>query len=237
MAKLIIPSKYAEMIQPFTSNEETRYYLQGFNVKPHAQGGVLICATDGHTLGMFHAYHGTVECHDTANGDIWALAKDTVKACKPKRDAFERWLVILPQAESMAHNLSIVLAGDIEEAEVMARRASDPELVLHTAIIRPIDGTFPDYDRVIPSDPFGKHTGRPAFNGDYLAKFAKVGKTENTFNAILTVHSPDDKSAAIVQTSRDDFLGVIMPMLSTPWESLPDWYANKSAPPQASAAA
>ncbi len=235
MAKLIIPSKYAEMIQPFTSGEKTRYYLCGFNVKPHAQGGVLICATDGHTLGLFHAYHGAVECHDIANGDVWVLAKDTVKACKEKRDTFERWLVILPQAEGMAHNLSIVLAGDAEEAEVVAREASDPDLILHTAIIRPIDGTFPDYDHVIPFDGFGEQKSIATFNGDYLAKFAKVSKTENPLVAI-TIHARGETSSAIVQTSRDDFLGVIMPVTSALWESIPDWYANKSAPLQAVAA-
>ncbi len=234
MSKLIIPSKYAEMIDPFTSNEETRPYLHGFNVKPHAQGGVVVVATDGHTLGMFHVSPGMVECHDTANGDIWQLDKDTVKACKPKHDTLERWLVILPQAsDSMIHNLYVVRAADIEQAEQTAREYE----VLHTAIIRPIDGIFPDCDRVFPSDPFKEQKGAPTFSGDYLAKFAKVSKTENTFRASLTVHAQDELSSAIVQTSRDDFIGVIMPIRSNPWDSLPDWYENKSQSPQAVAAA
>lgn len=223
MTKLIIKAEYAELIAPFRSTEETRYYLRGFNTKQAPQGGVLICATDGHTLGLFHDAAGVVECADKQCGDTWLLTSDSIKACKSnKRDGLARWLVILEK------DLFVVLADSAENAEGAARNANDPEIVLHRAVISPIDGVFPDYNRVIPSsDVFGPCQGTPTYNAEYLAKFGKVGKSGNGYGAAITIHAQNEIEPAIVQTGREDFIGVIMPVQSLPsWNNLPNWYGS-----------
>jgi hypothetical protein len=243
MSKLIIKAEYAFLVAPFCSQEETRYYLAGFNVRPSPHGsGVLICGTDGHTLGLFHAADGEVECSNKRDGDIWALDNDTLKACRPKRDIKDRWLVILPRlpatAGIIAHQLSIVPAEHAEDAKAVAREQTDLDLICHTAIIRPVDGTFPDYGRVIPEfPPYPPAKQASTFNGDYLTKFAAVSKSQSARSPRITLYSANATSPSLVQTARDDFLGVIMPITSeTTWHGLPGWYTGPCEKAQEQAA-
>ena len=239
MAKLIIKSDYAAMITPFCSTEETRYYLGGFNVKPNPHGdGVNVCATDGHTFGLFYDETGVIDLDETATGDIWKLDKDTLKACKPKRDTQDRWLVILPR-DMEIHNLSIVLADNAVEAEKTALEACPIDNILHTALIRPINGSYPDYDRVIPSDTFDNvklvRQAPPSFNGAYLAKFAAVSKAHENPDEFVTLHITEKTNPTLVQTAHPNFIGVIMPVRSCPWVSMPRWYTGLAAPTQIAA--
>lgn len=234
MSKLIIKAKYAKLINPFCSKNDNRYYLEGFNVKPNPLGdGVLICATDGHTLGLFHDADGVVECaaHQESSGDIWALEKDTLKACVSKSATAELWLVILPMQDSVtAHNLYIVAASDAASAqEVVA--GMHHSMILHTAIIQPIDGSFPEYSRVVPAfPPYAPNRPVATYNGAYMAKFAAVSKSEDGLSERVTIHAEDCTSAALVETSRADFLGVLMPLRNDPWENLPEWYRTIDKP-------
>lgn len=47
-----VSAKYVAMIAPFISKEATRYHLGGIHIMPHPKGGVLMTATDGHTLAI-----------------------------------------------------------------------------------------------------------------------------------------------------------------------------------------
>lgn len=226
MAKLIIRSAYADMVYKFVSDEETRYYLNGFNVKPHANGGVIIAATDGHTLGVFHEAKGTVET-DQQTGDIWSLSKETLKACKPvKRDEFSRWLVIMPLSGTV-YDLKVVFADSAETAGNVATSAN-PDLIFHHTLVTPIDGTFPDTDRVVPTDVFSGTTAPAAYNASYLSKFGFVAGYDFDGSGLkikpIQIYANDPKSAALVFTNRPDFMGVIMPIKASEHDSLPDWW-------------
>ncbi len=227
MSKLIIRAAYADMISPFQSAEEARYTLNGFHVEPHKQGGVLMVATDGHTLGAFHESEGVVEA-SRSDGDIWALSKEALKACKPKkRDDFARWLVILP-TENGVYNLAVVFSPDAEQAELTAKDGSRLDLILHQGMIQPIDGTFPNYERVVPTEVFDGAKVPSAYNADYLAKFGRVSGYDFDGNGIsgkrICLYAKDTESPAVVFTGRNDFFGVIMPIRSETHSSLPEWW-------------
>ncbi len=226
MSKLIIRAAYADMIAPFQSSGDGRYYLTGFNVQPHPQGGVTLVATDGHTMGVFHESEGQVE----AGGDIWALSKETLKACKPKaRDDLARWLVILPRTEGVTHDVTVVFADSAETAEyVSASGAAD--LILHQSMVAPIDGEFPDYERVVPTDAFDTPKAPGAYNGEYLAKFTRVAGYDfegGDLHKAIRLHAADVTKPAVALTHRADFFGVIMPVKAETHSCLPAWWTER----------
>src|SRR5882724_168719 len=61
MARAVIKAEYVRLIQPFISQEDFRYYLNGFAIEPHPNKGVVIVATDGHKLGAFHDESGACD--------------------------------------------------------------------------------------------------------------------------------------------------------------------------------
>lgn len=217
----IIQAEYASLIQPFVSDETTRFYLNGFLAEPR-QDGVSIVATDGSVMGIFRDDSGFASAPV-----IWQLRKDTIKACQPgKRDNALRWLVIDPASAGtpFRHPCRVVEASDPKGA---ARIDLGSPLVLHLGFAAAIEGTFPDWRRVIPAI-----TGKPtntSYGVDKLAKFGPVARSRDARNAPLVVHdSEDGRGPALVLTSRNDFAGVMMPVVhNAPWpRSAPAWLAG-----------
>lgn len=136
------------------SNEETRYYLKGVFVEPHAQGGVTLTATDGHRLVVIRDENGHAD--ETA---IIALG-DGLKQCKPKRG--ERRDIVIATGESTAYIMQTIVddAGELQDSPIA------------TAYSVRVDGSYPDYRRVVPRAFAAK--GSPGFQGRYLAHFGDM---------------------------------------------------------------
>jgi hypothetical protein len=45
---------YVKALSKFMAKNDVRYYLNGFNIKPHPKGGVILTATNGHALVTIH---------------------------------------------------------------------------------------------------------------------------------------------------------------------------------------
>jgi hypothetical protein len=240
MPIIVIRAEYAPLINLFRSNEETRYYLNGFYAKAHAIQGVEMVATDGHRLGCFRDEEG----HAEGEPAIWGLDKPTLAACKAvnRNDCgLTRWLVIMPPAvEGGAHALAIVLCparDELDKRPNWERAAAEAALsktdtTVHTSIIRPIDGTYPDYQRVVPHV-FPEKSVTAWFNASYLDDFGKVAATCGKSRAVA-VYSGSDNGPAVVMTGRADFFGVLMPVRGTDHVSLPYWWNERA--PEANAA-
>lgn len=214
----IFKAEIAYMLQPFQSTEETRYYLNGFHVEPHCEKGAMIVATDGHILGACHDENAIL---DPKQERLWNLPKDILKACKPGgRDAWARWL-ILDGKGFENYKVGVALAPDTPEA-LSAWDNQDPELVLATGLVRPIDGTFPDWRRVVPQ------VEGPPGNGTYdlalLKRFERAFSTDRA--KPVKVITSDPFNPALILTNRDDFFGVIMPMRAYDREGLPGWFTT-----------
>lgn len=77
---------------------------------------------------------------------------------------------------------------------------------------KPIDGTFPDWKRIMPADDL-EIEPCPNFNWDYMALFAKAAKIlsgQSVGEAYLSTHGT--KSALVSFPKYQEFIGVIMPM-------------------------
>lgn len=143
-----------------TSDEKTRYYLGGVFV--HAvEGSTRIAATDGHRLFVFSVPTET-EAPD------WLKAGITV----PKEGLKERLAMIEKLDSSTAR-----IAYQSEAPQVVI---SDPGNHC-TFRMAPVDGTFPDYQRIL--DSVRVFEGREisdmasiAYNGKYLKSVGDIAK-------------------------------------------------------------
>jgi DNA polymerase III sliding clamp (beta) subunit (PCNA family) len=203
------------------SNEETRYYLKGVFVEPHVNGGVTLTATDGHKL---------VSCYD-ASGSATESAivnlGDMLKVCKPKRG--EKRHVVIETGSSEA---SIFFTVD---------NASGAMPVAKALNVR-IDGTFPDWRRVIPGKFETDKDEKFGFNCEYLSELANIGaefsnharggspkkNDKDSYNAML--FTENGNSPSLINWPAADFaFAVLMPMRVATKPALPDWFNAKPA--------
>jgi len=200
----------------FASKEETRYYLNG--VLFEMKGSELnFVATDGHRLIKFSQKEG--KDFDFAEG----TREETLKFIIPAQ-LIEK--VKIGKTLCWAHLT-------VEGTETLDR---PPELTLvydgASYSMRAIDGTFHDYERVIPDKE--THTQRVekerddmtkselvnqpstfscGFNPALLGDFAKVNKIIGRGGAGVKIEMLDDKAPAFVTLGDGSpYLAVLMPM-------------------------
>ncbi|KZX55383.1 DNA polymerase III subunit beta [Erythrobacter sp. HI00D59] len=176
LAELIDRTRFA------ISTEETRYYLNGifFHVSDDNEPVLKAAATDGHRLARF-----TLPRPDGAEGMPDVIVPR--KAVAELRKLLE---------ESLDGNVQI----DLSASKVRFTLGGEGGVVLTSKLI---DGTFPDYSRVIPTgndkllklDPKSFHEGvdRVATIATEKTRAVKMGLDKD--KVTLTVTSPDNGSA------------------------------------------
>lgn len=131
--------------QSCISTEETRYYLNGvFIHRPQSSGNLIFVATDGHRLArvelpapegaMALPFTGGVICHANTVAEV-------LRMCRAKG---------APETVTVAVTGGTRINPDNGEAEDVSPRLRF-EVGGVTVLSKPIDGTFPDYGRVIPT--------------------------------------------------------------------------------------
>jgi hypothetical protein len=157
------------------SKEETRYYLQGVFIQPATGGGILLTATDGHTL--FHA-------HDPAGTTDRAAIVAPDKGKLPAPWAKDGMLTIDTAQGVMRHTTGGLTTG-----------------------CREIDGSFPEYSRVIPQE-FSGEVGQ--FNPTLVARFGDIANIlgKGDFPGVVW----NGNGPALVTFARRDCLGMMMPI-------------------------
>ncbi len=176
LAELIDRTRFA------ISTEETRYYLNGifFHVSDEAEPVLKAAATDGHRLARF-----TLPRPEGAEGMPDVIVPR--KAVAELRKLLE---------EAMDGNVQI----DLSASKVRFTLGGEGGVVLTS---KRIDGTFPDYSRVIPTgndkllklDPKSFHEGvdRVATIATEKTRAVKMGLDKD--KVTLTVTSPDNGTA------------------------------------------
>lgn len=175
------------------SNEETRPYLSGVYIESHTEKGVTLTATDGHRLIVVHDENGVADAPAFVR-----LSARALKACKTGRKEDHRILSIEGDTATI---FAFVTAEEDEPGTPVAVSADCL-----------VDGTYPDYRRVIPSEFSGEHA---VFNGDYLAAFADVGKMlrpASRDGAPLSIRHNGESPALITWGGVAHAFGILMPM-------------------------
>ncbi|SIS49831.1 DNA polymerase III, beta subunit [Roseivivax lentus] len=173
LRRLFDKSKFA------ISTEETRYYLNGvyMHVSEAADGRVLRCvATDGHRLARI----------DT---DLPAGAEDMPGVIVPRKTVGE--------LRKLLDDDDMDIAVSVSETKV---RFATPDITLTSKVI---DGTFPDYTRVIPqantkrlevdASEFAKAVDRVSTVSSERSRAVKLQLDEDRL--ILSVNAPDSGAA------------------------------------------
>ena len=203
------PAAYIEAALQAVSKEETRYYLNGLFFD--ARG--YIAATNGHIL--FAA-----RCSDAGK----------LTDCRPSYAPDSAMAGVIVPTDALAQ--AIKAAGRSKGPDMTIERDAQGQWwILHgnaRVAFKPIDGIFPDWQRVVPTAP---ETLTPAhFDPRYIAAIGNMSKAlrdgKKDAGAFFTLHQ-DGEAPALVTFNRavtynadtlspvgprNDCLAVIMPM-------------------------
>lgn len=173
------------------SKEETRFYLQGVHIEPLAEGGVVMVSTDGHRMIVVHDADGFAD-----DRMLVKLNPATMTATKQGKK------------ETLARTIAI--DGNAKTATVMQYEL--PIAVNFDAII---DGTFPDWRRVVPMDARESADAAPVcLDPAYMTAMGTVGaEVARLFGGTPAVlfHHAKKWDPIAVRFGDDRIFGVIMP--------------------------
>lgn len=144
MPRIVLPLSAYRELGAFVSKEETRFYLRGICIETAG----FAAATDGHMLAARRFAPEEFAVSDAAATD-WIVPFDAKLArAKGKSWLKDRphWLVIdRLDPESRAATLYAVAGGDANDALQLPR-----EGIVAMAPAELVDGSFPDWRRVVP---------------------------------------------------------------------------------------
>lgn len=204
--KIITQAKYVTILSHFCADEQERPYLSGVFFEKHKKKGIIMTATNGHILGTIYDENGILEGVPAKDdGVIIPISKGLNKCINATK--FEKLF-------SYVDGLASVVNADMKRASLCDKPSENH---LHTEYTKPIDGTFPDWRRVLPKGEF-KPVDRFSFNPKYLGMFKFKDHTGTS------IFCMDERSPALVKIpSFPEFIGVVMPMHVGADSKYPEW--------------
>jgi DNA polymerase-3 subunit beta len=166
---------------PLAAKKDVRYYLNGVFVDFQRDKTIYV-ATNGAVLGL---YTETVE-----NENIFDIAVpvDVVKQLKPKPGT-AKWGDLT--FDPVSNTARIINPGAGQDFG-----------------FTPLDGKYPDYTKVIPTETSGEVA---QFDAELLYLFAQVNKSFGAKYPGRIKIDHNGNAGALVHLSREEFTGVIMP--------------------------
>ena len=186
MLKVTLNIRALRAVLVAVSTEETRYYLNGINLE-FTPDGVIMAATDGHRMIVLRQPYG--EHAATGAHASVIVPRDLVAKLKIKLKTLdETTLTIGDDGRLLFEHAGEMFGGSR------------------------VDGTFPDYRRVVPQDLDGK----PAqYNPAYLADFAKARKElggDRTTSPIVRYNGGSPAVVDFAYGTSFQAIGVLMPI-------------------------
>lgn len=215
--------KYFAAIHQCAAQKDVRYYLNAVHIEPHAKGGVVIVATNGHFLGAIHDPDGWI-APGVSSVLIGSLSKRLVSACASRRGSNGEPPAVLWIAEK--YSLLSSLEDTSEEPELFGQHA---QLTERTELV---DGQFPNWRRVIPAQRQSFEGQFPCVNGEYLEVFNKIGVMlsgqKRWSGGGMHLEASAGNAMIVVRFNNRDlverFVGVVMPMRGDELKTiLPAW--------------
>lgn len=208
----------------FASTEETRYYLDGVYIEPHPEGGVTLTATNGHYLIQILDRGGS-----TDRPFIMSMNKRDLTKLKPTRRTPNETL--------------ITYGTELGFGRFRVDLAAIDSLPKACFFAVEVDGTYPDYRKVIPwLHKDRKPCGEVSLDAKYIGNF---GAASLLIGYSLGIDVGSGISLAMAATSHEPMLislgpahsafGVIMPMRTECTAEPPIWYVREKVSEQVAA--
>jgi DNA polymerase III sliding clamp (beta) subunit (PCNA family) len=201
---VVTDARYLRMLVPFTTGEETRYYLRGIHVEPAAQGIILV-ATDGHRLGAIHDPSGVT--NKSHINPVSPAALDFLK--KMEREESE-------PINAIFGNDRLYLLTESRLMQVRTIADAD-RLARYSEFLEPIDGTFPAWRGVFPQGEM-QVPAPMAFNTRYVGDFASIGRDVHFYQ-----HGTNADPVVVRCPEVPEFVGLLMPVRFNEPMPLPAW--------------
>ncbi|WP_397473775.1 hypothetical protein [Pusillimonas sp.] len=208
MTTINVSVKALKAAVEFAAKKDIRYYLNGVLVQASADE-TRIVGTDGHILGAFREDHendvdGTVEL--IIPYDVIQGIKLTAKQMKGR----------------------IISLTPVDEGLWQFYVSAVPTL------FKPVDGKFPEYQRVIPTHDGGVPVGPTQYNDVLLSRVGKAiqiwTESKAGWMAYRLVHAGDGLAARIESAvvKGGNFVGAIMPIRAKcEWSTWHSWAKNR----------
>jgi len=170
------------------SVKDIRYYLNGLYIEANSTH-TRVVATDGKVLGAHDS-----EQENTLDKPVsFIMPIEIIKLVKASYKTLDGATIALNIDDT-----GLVLGGTIEPFGGT------------TIGFKTVEGKYPQYWRVIPSEPASGETAQ--FNPELVQKFVKTAKfMSSAKNPVPEIHH-NGKNIAIIRFGVDAFVGVIMPM-------------------------
>jgi hypothetical protein len=183
------------------STQETRYYLCGVHIEPHPDGGVFLVATDGHLMAVFHDPDGYAEKSGILTCDYKAKALKTTKA---------------DYAPRVVNVMKDTLAGEIT--------AGNSDQTVDRLQFQLVDGSFPDWRRIVPTGDLKPKEGPRCFDLKLLKIIADSAKLAGATSLAVTFHQKDVTGPAILRfAGLENGFHILMPVRAMEGDARPDW--------------
>lgn len=213
-AKLRLTAKLLPIIAPFIAKADIRYYLNAINVRPHRDGGAIICATNGHALGAI--YDRDADCEHEV---ILRFDARMQQACAAGLTNDRRVVMI-------GERLAVIESGDAD-VYIQPGRAE-------------IEALYPRYERVIPKldvlqpglpDMFSAQLIALAQKAAAAAGKALAKKSHGDVGlTFFSVKGIRDSTAVFRLSCAPEFVGVMMPIRGdSRLPATPAWAATMPA--------
>ena len=171
----------------FAGTTCVRYYMNGVNVRPAVDGGVIIAATNGHAIFV---------CRDP---DGWCSEEMIIAPCKALLSAARKksagLFVVADNGTGMVIDSIQSSASDSTPGEIAYRQTESPTETTALGTLKIIDGKFPDAARVIGQF---EETNTPIIvNENYIAQLKSTfSRLSSSSHTAVDIRSGGDKILA-----------------------------------------
>jgi hypothetical protein len=198
MKMITVDANLFRLAYAAVSVDEMRPHLKGVHIEPHPVAGAIMVSTDGRRMVVVHDPEGV--CDETK---IIKLPRFALAECR------------VSKMFGMRRRLDIGASATITEV-APGKKATDPktERAVLSAFGVFVEGTYPDWRRVVPEAPKGAMASEPVtFDSKYLKAFGDLGadiaKTIDGATAGMQISQPVKSLLAPIPTEEETAMTVV----------------------------
>jgi hypothetical protein len=222
-------ARYLAALIPFISNHECRHYLNGIQIAPAAAGGIILAATNGHTIGVIHDPEGSADAETILDMSESSLLRSVLA------DGFREVTSMDYEEGYQTTSMSGDFGSVRIEGDLSTVFGPQDKYITHKIGVEGIDGPFPQWQTIFfKADALNKPQNYAALNPQLLMHIGTAVKIlENTtvphikvfFTSVDKDGSGEFDGPMIVTTRNDKFRAAIMPVKGGGMKdhTIPEW--------------